>query len=726
MNKNTDKTKEQILAELSELRKESKEQEDKLKASNQQLDAQNQQLQATDQQLRVANQQLEANNQQLIASENSLRESEDRLSKTMIVANDGMWDWNLKTNEVYFDPRYYEMAGYKVDEFPHSLEEFQKRIHPDDVDYVMNEAQKHLEGKIYRFIVEFRFKKKNGDWLWIMGRGKIVERDDQSNPIRFIGIHTDITDRKQAENEIKLQSIKLSFLYNLSLSIHKSLSVDDIIKKSLEHIYSIINPSLSFFFTRRNDELKLEQVYPSDKINIFDGVETHRVGECMCGLSVTENINTDLRCTRDECKEAGLKSFAALPLRHEDDVIGVIGISSNEVRDFEKESEFLETISEQISSVLSKAKLHQSLKESETKMRNLFNAMHDIVFEMDYNGTYLNIAPTSPQLMVKPAEETIGKTLYDVFPKQQADLFLQFIQKCVDENKADNIIYPVNFENKTVWFEGRANPIGNKRVLYIASDITERKQAEEKIKAANQQLDAQNQQLQATEQQLRVANQQLEASNKQLINKEKTLKESEYTFKGMFNNAIDAIYVQNEDGIFLDVNQGAVDMYGYAKKELIGNTPEMISAPGKNNLKMVEDLIKKAFQGQPQKFEFWGQRKNGEIFPKIVRVSANKYFGKKVILAFAIDITERKQSEEALRESEKKFRDMTNLLPQVVYEADLKGNLTFVNQQAYDSFGYSPDDFEKGINAMQVLSPEDREKANQNIQNLYNGKKVGI
>ncbi|MEA1875693.1 MAG: response regulator [Bacteroidota bacterium] len=188
MNKDADKTKEQLIAELAELRKKSKEQEDKLKASNQQLDAHNQQL--------------EASNEQLIGKEKALKESEDRLAKTMIAAKDGMWDWNLKTNEVYFDPRYYEMAGYRVDEFPYSLEEFQKRVHPDDVDYVMNEAQKHLEGKIDRFIVEFRFKKKNGDWLWIQGHGQIVERDEKSIPLRFIGTHRDITERKQAEEKI--------------------------------------------------------------------------------------------------------------------------------------------------------------------------------------------------------------------------------------------------------------------------------------------------------------------------------------------------------------------------------------------------------------------------------------------------------------------------------------------------------------------------------------------
>jgi len=142
-------------------------------------------------------------------AENALKKSEDRLSKTLMAANDGMWDWNLISNEVYFDPRYYEMAGYTIDEFPHKLEEFQKRIHPDDLENVTIQIQQHLEGKIARFNVEFRFKKKSGDWLWIMGRGLIVERDKNNKPLRFIGTHTDISKRKAIENTLQKRAQEL-------------------------------------------------------------------------------------------------------------------------------------------------------------------------------------------------------------------------------------------------------------------------------------------------------------------------------------------------------------------------------------------------------------------------------------------------------------------------------------------------------------------------------------
>ncbi len=140
-----------------------------------------------------------------------LQKSEDRLSKIMLAANDGMWDWDLITNEVYFDPRYYQMSGYTIDEFPHALEEFQNRVHPDEVDYVMKEAEKHLKGETENFDVKFRFRKRTGDWQWIQGKGIIVERNDDGLPRRFIGTHRDISELKEVEAALRESSQILAF-----------------------------------------------------------------------------------------------------------------------------------------------------------------------------------------------------------------------------------------------------------------------------------------------------------------------------------------------------------------------------------------------------------------------------------------------------------------------------------------------------------------------------------
>ncbi|NOH02077.1 MAG: GAF domain-containing protein [Chloroflexi bacterium] len=128
------------------------------------------------------------------------------------------------------------------------------------------------------------------------------------------------------------------------------------------------------------------------------------------------------------------------------------------------------------------------------------------------------------------------------------------------------------------------------------------------------------------------------------------LLESETSYRGLFNTVRDAIYIQDREGRFLDVNDGAAQMYGYPKEYFTGKTPEFLSAPGKNDMQKIAASIHKAFEGEAQEFEFWGVRSNGEVFPKDVRLFKGTYFGQEVIIAVAQDITARKQYEEALRQ----------------------------------------------------------------------------
>ena len=128
---------------------------------------------------------------------------------------------------------------------------------------------------------------------------------------------------------------------------------------------------------------------------------------------------------------------------------------------------------------------------------------------------------------------------------------------------------------------------------------------------------------------------------------EKQLKISQETYRGIIDSIQESIYVQDKDGIFLDVNKGALKMYGYKdKKELIGKSPLEISAEGLNNMEEVYNKFIKTFTtGKPQEFEFWGKRKDGSVFPKNVRLYKGNYFDEDVVIAVAQDISEKKELE---------------------------------------------------------------------------------
>lgn len=165
--------------------------------------------------------------------------------------------------------------------------------------------------------------------------------------------------------------------------------------------------------------------------------------------------------------------------------------------------------------------------------------------------------------------------------------------------------------------------------------------------------------------------------------------ELEKSYRDLFNTVSEAIYIQDENGIFLDVNKGAVEMYGYEREELIGKTPEFVSAPGKNDLEGLKYILEKGFQGETQIFEFWGKRKNGEIFPKEVILNKGFYLGKDVIIATARDISDRKKAENEIAKIQSRLALVFNNFPNmVIYETNGPDN--FISDNVADMLGYPP------------------------------------
>lgn len=135
------------------------------------------------------------------------------------------------------------------------------------------------------------------------------------------------------------------------------------------------------------------------------------------------------------------------------------------------------------------------------------------------------------------------------------------------------------------------------------------------------------------------------------------LEESVNNYRGLFDTIQQAIYIQEPNGCFIDVNQGAVEMYGYEREYFKGKTPEILSAPGKNDLSKIMDYCALAYAGFPQKYEFWGIDSGSRVFPKDVWTAKGTYYGKEILITLASDITDRKHSEALLAEKTHKIEE---------------------------------------------------------------------
>jgi PAS domain S-box-containing protein len=115
--------------------------------------------------------------------------------------NTGLWDWNLKANEVYFSPEWKHQLGYENHEIPNRYEEWEARLHPEDRTRTLNAVRASIKDPASAYEVEFRLRHKDGSYRWILARASLLQ-DPEGHAYRMLGSHTDITERKEAENQL--------------------------------------------------------------------------------------------------------------------------------------------------------------------------------------------------------------------------------------------------------------------------------------------------------------------------------------------------------------------------------------------------------------------------------------------------------------------------------------------------------------------------------------------
>jgi PAS domain S-box-containing protein len=145
-------------------------------------------------------------------NENRILELQKKLKLAMTSSEEGIWEWNLRTNLVTFDEIALAMVGFRPDEVEGEMKKgtwWIDRVHPDDRKEMNRKLEEYLNGKSKSYHVEFRLKKKTGGWLWIASTGTVMKRDEKGNPELLIGIHRNINKRKLNEESLKKSEAKI-------------------------------------------------------------------------------------------------------------------------------------------------------------------------------------------------------------------------------------------------------------------------------------------------------------------------------------------------------------------------------------------------------------------------------------------------------------------------------------------------------------------------------------
>ena len=141
-----------------------------------------------------------------VQAQKAIQESEERWKLALESTGDGVWDWRIAEGVEYFSKRLLEMFGFTEEELAHSPNTLDGRTHPDDQAQLHRDRQLHFDGVSPTYVNEHRVHCKDGSWKWVLSRGMVISRDAQGQPLRMIGTHTDITERKEAENLARTQA----------------------------------------------------------------------------------------------------------------------------------------------------------------------------------------------------------------------------------------------------------------------------------------------------------------------------------------------------------------------------------------------------------------------------------------------------------------------------------------------------------------------------------------
>jgi PAS domain S-box-containing protein len=177
------------------------------------------------------------------AAENALRESKLRLELALESSNTGLWDWNIQTGEVWFNKQWKSILGYQEHELENNFTTWQSRVHPEDEQRTYKDVAQHIQGQTDLYRNEHRLRCKDGSYRWILAQGRMVERDSSNRPLRFIGTHTDITDRKEAEQTIEKQAQRERLLRETNQRISQYLDLPTIFNTACAEICHCLQAS---------------------------------------------------------------------------------------------------------------------------------------------------------------------------------------------------------------------------------------------------------------------------------------------------------------------------------------------------------------------------------------------------------------------------------------------------------------------------------------------------
>ena len=385
--------------------------------------------------------------------ERALERLKDRLELAVEGAQIGVWDWDMTTDEVEYNDQWAEMLGHSLDEIEPHLDAWERRVHPDDVEAVEDDLSAHIAGEAEYYEAEHRMRTAAGGWKWIRDIGKVVERDENGEPVRAVGIHLDIDEQKRREKEL-IRTRRLIERTQESASI--GWWEVDLVDESLtwsDEVYRIHGVP-----TDETVELEegLDFYHPDDRDTIEEALDQLR--------EAGESYDHELRIVTTSGETRWVRAIGD-PKFDDGSVTGALGLFQD---------------------ITERKRYELALESTREELRKIIDLVPDLVFVKNREGEYLLANEATAAAYGLSPEDVEGRSEGEIIPDaddsaefRQDDL--EVIESGEPKRIGEETLTTAAGETRvlqTTKIPYKAPDTGEDAVLGYARDITELKRYE--------------------------------------------------------------------------------------------------------------------------------------------------------------------------------------------------------------------------------------------------------
>ncbi|WP_123624521.1 PAS domain S-box protein [Halorubrum sp. CSM-61] len=386
--------------------------------------------------------------------ERELRELSERFRLAVEGADVGVWDWDVRTDEVRFDERWAGMLGYDRSEIAFELSEWEERVHPDELGEVWAALEAHFAGETEYYQCDHRMETKSGDWKWIRDRGRVVERNDEGEPVRAVGIHIDVTEEKERERDLERYRRLVDELPN-SVALYDA-----------DRRFAVVNDRLTDVYDSPREELV------GRESPLLRRLRETREDDAFAALVAgdRETLSGTVELDIPERSDA-IIDFSLRRLVIDDEFDGVLGITRD---------------------VTEERRRQRELEHTSARLEALYEDSPDMIDIHDEAGEIVDANPVMAAELGYDRGELVEMDVWELDTELDPTDGVELWQRIemgetrrleTTFRRADGTTFPVEVHVR------RVDVRGEDRFLATSRDISERKAYERRIERENERLD---------------------------------------------------------------------------------------------------------------------------------------------------------------------------------------------------------------------------------------------